>query len=57
MDPNFKFQAFAIPGVASDRLCVVSEGRVQKLLSSEYVTACCKMCRYPDESKVCSGGM
>lgn len=37
--------AFAIPSVASDRLCIASHGSIKRLLSAEYVTACCKMCR------------
>uniref|UniRef100_A0A8D8TDZ2 Cathepsin B n=1 Tax=Cacopsylla melanoneura TaxID=428564 RepID=A0A8D8TDZ2_9HEMI len=49
--------AFAIPSVASDRLCIHSQGRVQKLLSSQYVASCCKMCRYPHEDQICTGGI
>ncbi|KAL1453846.1 hypothetical protein WDU94_010156 [Cyamophila willieti] len=49
--------AFAIPSVASDRLCIHSHGHIQKNLSSQYILSCCKMCRYPHQDQICSGGI
>lgn len=48
--------AFAVTGVASDRLCIHSNAKVRKLLSAQYVASCCKKCRYP-ETTVCASGI
>ncbi|KAI5696006.1 hypothetical protein M8J75_006824 [Diaphorina citri] len=49
--------AFAISSVASDRLCIASQGKVKKLLSAQYIASCCKMCRYPNQKEICSSGL
>ncbi|KAI5726064.1 hypothetical protein M8J77_023361 [Diaphorina citri] len=48
-------QIFAAVGAFSDRRCIKSKGQQNRLLSTEYVASCCKICRY-DDNKSCSHG-
>ncbi|KAL1454359.1 hypothetical protein WDU94_010628 [Cyamophila willieti] len=51
----FQPQVYAAVAAFTDRRCIQSDGQHQEVLSTEYVAACCKMCRYETNTS-CSHG-